>query len=71
MSNYIILNKKNNIKKVNYLFNHLGLQKKLKNARTEIWENEDIQVSVDRSIIRILVYSKEDIQHYTKMFTKG
>ena len=37
----------------------------LKNKRTSVWENNDLQISIDKSIIRILIYSKNDIQYYT------
>lgn len=70
MSNYITLNKKNNTKKVLKTIKQLGLRKCLKNSRTTIWENDDLQISIDKSIIRILIYSKDDISYYNSIFTE-
>lgn len=68
MNNYITLNKKSNVKKVQKTIRKLGLKKCLKNNRTTIWENDDLQISIDKSIIRILIYSKEDISYYKSIF---
>lgn len=70
MSNYIILNKRKNIRNVSSIIQNLNLKKSLKNKRTTIWENKDIQVSIDRSLIRILIYSRKDIAEYKKLFNK-
>lgn len=71
MSNYITLSKKTNTKKVLKTIKQLGLKKCLKNSRTSIWENDDLQISIDKSIIRILIYSKDDISYYNSIFTEG
>ena len=70
MNNYITLNKKNNTKKILRTIKQLGLKKCLKNSRTTIWENDDLQISIDKSIIRILIYSKDDISYYHSIFTE-
>lgn len=69
MNNYIILNKKKNIKNITKQISQLHLYKSFKNRRTTIWENEDIQVSIDKYIIRILIYSKKDLNYYKEIFT--
>lgn len=70
MNNYILLDKKENLKHVKSLINKLKMKKTLENYRTKIWENDDIQISIDRLIIRILIYSKKDIEYYLKLFAK-
>lgn len=65
MNNYIVLNKRKNIKHISSIIQELKLTNTLKNKRTSIWENDDLQISIDKSIIRILIYCKEDIQYYT------
>jgi hypothetical protein len=65
MNNYIILEKKKHIKDINQVIKRLNLTNTLKNKRTSLWENDDIEISIDKKIIRILIYSKNDIQHYT------
>ena len=65
MSNYIILLKKNNFKKINEFIKNSNMTNTLKNKRTSVWENNDLQISIDKSIIRILIFSKTDIQYYT------
>lgn len=67
MNNYITLNKKKNIKKINDIIHNLKLSNTLKNKRTSIWENEDIEISIDKSIIRILIYCNDDIQYYSNL----
>lgn len=71
MKNYIILNKRKNLKKVLKIINNLNLKKSFKNKRTTIWENDNLKVSIDNSIIRVLIYSKDDILVYTDLFIKG
>lgn len=71
MSKYIVLDKRKNIKKIKKIFDNLNLQKSFKNNRTEIWENDEVQVSIDKSIIRVLIYSIEDLKYYTEVFTRG
>lgn len=65
MNNYIILEKKKHIKDINQVIKRLNLTNTLKNKRTSLWENDDIEISIDKKIIRILIDSKNDIQHYT------
>lgn len=67
MRNYIILDKKKNIKKINKIIYDLKLKNTLKNKRTCMWENNDIEISIDKSIIRILIYNNDDIQYYNNM----
>lgn len=68
MNNYIILEKRKYIKKVKENIKKLNMKLKLKNTRTAIWNNQDIQISIDKTIIRILIYSKKDIDYYSKIF---
>lgn len=66
-NNYITLKKTKNI----YSFleqNHL--QKTFKNSRTEIWENDEIQISIDKTIIRILIFDKNKIMYYKNLISK-
>ena len=68
MNNYIVLNKRKNIKKISKKIIQLNLYKSFKNRRTTIWENEDMQISIDKYIIRILIYSKIDFDFYKNFF---
>lgn len=68
MNNYIVLNKRKNIKKISKKIIQLNLYKSFKNRRTTIWENEDMQISIDKYIIRILIYSKNDFDFYKNFF---
>lgn len=68
VNKYIILNKKTNLKKVLSIIKELNMHQSLKNRRTTIWENADMQISIDSSIIRILIYSNTDVKHYSKIF---
>lgn len=63
---YIILNKNKNTKKMKQIIKKLNLSKSIENKRTTIWKNEDIQISIDKSIIRILIYSISDEEKYSK-----
>lgn len=67
MTKYIILNKKKNIKKIQKIINNLNLSNTLKNKRTSMWENDDIQINIDKSIIRILIYSIDDVTYYSNI----
>lgn len=68
MNNYIILTKKRNQKKVRSIIKSLTLKKTLGTSRTTIWENDDLQISIDKSLIRVLVYSNSDIEEYRRIF---
>lgn len=70
MNNYIILNKRKNIKRIFSIIKELNMENTLKNKRTSIWENEDLQISIDKALIRILIYSDNDIQHYSNYLLK-
>lgn len=65
MNNYIVLDKRKNIKHISSVIHNLQLKNTLKNKRTSIWENDDIEISIDKLIIRIMIYSKEDIKFYS------
>lgn len=67
MNNYIILIKRKSLKKVNDIIKNYKMVNTLKNKRTSIWENDDLQISIDKSIIRILIFSKDDISYYTNI----
>lgn len=68
MNNYIILNKRKNKKSVYSIIENTHMKKSFKNKRTTIWESDDIQISIDRTLIRVLVYNDMDIQTYKKIF---
>lgn len=69
MSNYIVLIKKKNLKKIIKIIENYNMVNTLKNKRTSIWENDDLQISIDKSIIRILIFSKNDIPYYKKILS--
>lgn len=71
MNNYIILNKHKNFKNILKIIHSLNLQKSFKNNRTTIWENDDLQISIDKTIIRILIFSNDDIIRYRHLFLQG
>lgn len=64
MNNYIVLNKRENIKHINQIIQELNLTNTLKNKRTIMWENEDLQINIDRNIIRVMIYCNEDVERY-------
>ena len=68
MNNYIILNKRKYIKRVHNILDKYNMEKTFKNFRTEIWENDDIQISIDRTIIRVLIFKSKDISYYNEFF---
>lgn len=68
MNNYIILNKRKHIKRVHNILDKYNMEKTFKNFRTEIWENDDIQISIDRTIIRVLIFKSKDISYYNEFF---
>lgn len=70
MNNYIILDKKKHLKRLLKFKNNLNLKESFKNNRTTILENEDIQISIDKTIIRILIFCKDDVERYVNLFTK-
>lgn len=68
MNNYIILDKRKNIKKIERLISELQLTNSLNNRRTSMWENDDIEINIDRHIIRIYIYNNKDISYYSNIF---
>ena len=71
MDNYIVINKKKNIGKMSKLIKNFNLHKSLKNQRTIIWENDKLHVSIDKKLIRIIIYRKDEIEHYQKILYEG
>lgn len=65
MNNYIVLDKRKNFSRIFSIIKNLNLKNTLKNRRTSIWENDDLEISIDKYIIRIMIYSNEDVQYYT------
>ncbi len=65
MNNYIVLDKRKNFSRISSIIKNLNLKNTLKNRRTSIWENDDLEISIDTYIIRIMIYSNEDVQYYT------
>lgn len=65
MNKYIVLSKKKNLSQLYCIIKDLKLKNTLKNKRTSIWENNDLEISIDKYIIRITIYSNEDVQYYT------
>ncbi len=70
MNNYIILDKKKKKKFVLKFINKANFKKTLNNKRTTIWENDHMQISIDKLIIRILIYNKNEIEYYNNIFSK-
>lgn len=71
MNKYIILNKRKNKKDILNLLKEYNGVRTFKNNRTEIWENDEIQISIDKSVIRILILNSKDIPYYRKLILKG
>ena len=65
MNNYIVLDKRKNFSRISSIIKNYNLKNTLKNRRTSIWENDDLEISIDKYIIRIMIYSNEDVQYYT------
>ena len=65
MNKYIVLSKKKNLSQLYCIIKDLKLKNTLKNKRTSIWENNDLEISIDKYIIRITISSNEDVQYYT------
>lgn len=65
MNNYIVLDKRKNFSRISSIIKILNLKNTLRNRRTSIWENDDLEISIDKYIIRIMIYSNEDVQYYT------
>ena len=65
MNKYIVLSKKKNLSQLYCIIKDLKLKNTLKNKTTSIWENNDFEISIDKYIIRITIYSNEDVQYYT------
>lgn len=70
MNNYITLDKRKNIKNVTDTIKLLNMSNTLKNKRTMVWENDDLQISIDKHIIRILIYGVEDLKRYSDLLSK-
>lgn len=68
MKNYITLNKRKSIRKVAEIIQKLELHTTLKNKRTTIWENNDIQISIDHTIVRICIFDIDNLQYYANLF---
>lgn len=56
MGEYINVWNKKPKKQIYSILKELGLENTFSNYRTSIWENEDVHISVDRKVIRILSY---------------
>ena len=68
MNNYIVLDKRKNFSRISSIIKNLNLKNTLKNRRTSIWENDDLEISIDRTIIRVLIFKSKDISYYNKFF---
>lgn len=64
MNNYIVLDKRKNFSRISSIIKNLNL----KNRRTSIWENDDLEISIDRTIIRVLIFKSKDISYYNEFF---
>lgn len=67
MGNYIILEKRKYKRQISKLIKSLNMHQCLKNSRTSVWKNQDLQISIDKYLIRILVYNISDFPYYVKM----
>lgn len=56
MGEYINVWNKKPKKQIYSILKELGLENTFSNYRTSIWENEEVHISVDRKVIRILSY---------------
>lgn len=70
MNNYIVLDKRKSQKKIMQIIAILNMTNVLKNRRTCIWKNDDMQISIDKYIIRILIFDKKDYDFIKKYFEK-
>lgn len=68
MNNYIVLGKRKNFSRISSIIKNLNLKNTLKNRRTSIWENDDLEISIDRTIIRVLIFKSKDISYYNEFF---
>lgn len=66
MNNYIVLDKRKNFSRISSIIKNL--KNTLKNRRTSIWENDDLEISIDRTIIRVLIFKSKDISYYNEFF---
>lgn len=60
MSAYINICNKKPKKHIISALKNMGLNNTFSNYRTSIWENEDVHISVDRKITRILIYDEKN-----------
>lgn len=67
MSAYINVCNKKTKKQIYGMLQNMGLENTFSNYRTSIWENEDVHISVDRKITRILLYDEEKDDFAKKM----
>lgn len=67
MNNYIILDKRKYIKKIKQLIPKLKLTNTLNNYRTSMWENDDIEINIDKKLIRIYIYDDKKIPYYSNI----
>lgn len=67
MNNYIILDKRKYIKKIKHLIPKLKLTNTLNNYRTSMWENDDIEINIDKQLIRIYIYDDKKIPYYSNI----
>lgn len=71
MDKYIILNKRKHKKNILILLKERNGKRTFKNHRTEIWQDDKLQISFDRTIIRILILNSQDIPYYRNLILKG
>ena len=45
MNNYIVLDKRKNFSRISSIIKNLNLKNTLKNRRTSIWENDDLEIT--------------------------
>lgn len=56
MSEYVNVWNKKSKKQIYSFLKEMGLKNTFSNYRTSIWENEEVYISVDRKVTRILSY---------------
>lgn len=67
MNNYIILDKRKYIKKIKHIIPKLKLINTLNNSRTSMWENDDLEINIDKELIRIYIYDDKKISYYSNI----
>lgn len=47
---------------------NFGLEKILSNARTSIYQNDDMRLCIDKSVIRVLIFNNENVSLINRVY---